>query len=307
MIALRTLAPLALLIAGSTCAREHVPAPCAPAPDVASEATRAEARLAAIRAERAEPLDARAYAYSNDSWCGNSHVAEHVELAPRAGIVWSYESGFSGERWTNHGDVVESDAEHIVVRWAIDPASLRVNGGVRSATGLSDEIFLVKWGDYAFLVPHVRMRAFCDDFSAFYDPRMIEFPRRWTGATPQRTSDARGDEEPVPEGMPAVPAEFRKFLAPRDLVAHVVAAGETIARDEGGAYVVRERALTLDVGAREGLALDMRLFRVGGGGSGTVVELDDDRAVVRFSVSFERDRAWPDPPEVGALLSPRIR
>lgn len=302
---LRTLGTVALLAFASSCGRESVPAPRA-APDIAREETLAAERLVRIRAELASAPGTGVYTYSNDSWCGNCSVSEHVELAPHAGVVWTYQSGFGGLSWTNHGDVVESRPDRILVRWALDPATLRTDDGVRAGGGLSDELFVVAWGSYSFLVPRDRMRAFCDEINARGDARMAAMPWRWTGTIPRRTSESGGDDEPAPDGSPAIPIEFRPLLLPKPIQTRVTAAGESVVHYDGtSTYAEHEIALTVDAGSRSGLARGMRLFRVGGGGSGTIVEISDDHAVVRFTALVQHNRIWQDPPEVGAHFSTR--
>jgi hypothetical protein len=306
MIPLRTLATFALLACGWSCGRESVPVPRA-APDIAREEALAAERLVRIRAELASAPGTGVYTYSNDSWCGNCSVSEHVELAPRAGIVWTYNSGFGGLSWIDHGDVVESRPDRILVRWALDPASLRADDGMRAGGGLSNELFVVAWGSYSFLVPRDRMHAFCDEVNAAGDARMAAVPWRWTGTTPRRTSEWGGDEESAPDGPPAVPAEFRALLLPKPIETQVVTKGESVVHYDGSStYAEHEIALTLDAGSRSGLALGMRLFRVPGGGSGTIVELADDRAVVRFTALVQHNRLWENPPKVGAHFSTRV-
>lgn len=182
-------------------------------------------------------------------------------IAPESGYV-AYEA-ISMESFAliDHGRAAASNGDAIRFQSA---RSAAVGAAEQPSPGrfgrLSDEMIIVRWGDYRFLVPRNEILAFCNYANASLPVGLAFYLRdRQYSCCEEILATFVSSRAP---GLPDVPDEFRDFLCTRPIDARVIAVGESkwVLRAAPRIWTEWRTAVTLDAGARDGLRPGMWLF-----------------------------------------------
>lgn len=200
-------------------------------------------------------------------WAGSytSGIAAFLTIAPDCGFVAYENISMQFISLIDHGDLTSVDSD--VIRpspfrdpgTAPDPATAVPR---RRFGGISDEMCIVRWDDYRFLVPRDAMLMFCNFANADL-PVSIQFYLRGPGLG-SLNANLPFDAfiKFPPSGLPDVAREFRDHLLLQAIDATVIEVQEsrtvTIA-DPMGRWE-RHVTVTLDAGSRAGLHPGMWLF-----------------------------------------------
>ena len=225
-----------------------------PTSQTASDAARWQAYRKARDAEEANALNRRerirrelkmlgehewAGVYSNGG--GRSSVTLHI--APKSGCAYTW-YGCLGWYDVNHGGVLSTSDDAIVLDWKIDPELSRYDA-------VAATMVRVRWGDRRYLIPKTQMLIFCDDVNS---GRLRRSLKCGTGSYLLREEDGETDVS----GLPVVPKEYRSWILREPILARATdssASEPRIERDDEGDIVLSmvDVTLTLDVGRDAGV------------------------------------------------------
>lgn len=203
-------------------------------------------------------------------------------LAPKGGFVYSESLPTCACTYTSRavGKVsIEGDAVAIVPEFTDCGLPLEFCGG---------KMYRVEWGGRRYLVSEEDLMAFCNAVNSREEPGF-----RGRASFLLRV----GDEKKKIEGLPSVPAGFRKYLLKEPVTAKVIGIHGAAEGEEPAEKDKRLPEMTLDVGRKQGVLPKMELFvedvdcpvpRV------VVVTSSEDTCRVRFSPILE-DEPIPSP------------
>lgn len=231
----------AMRVAAVVCAALPMPlvAATSPPPDASDEAA-VEGQRRAIRQEIA---GLGAHRWAGDYYEGDGLGANIAfTLAPNRGVAATWR-GCLGLYGANRGRVIE---ENGVLRMRYDRPNASGFGG------FPDALRPVAWGERRYLIPEAKMMAFVNALHHGYEPR-----KQMHGMFLL----AQGDEKRAVVGLPDLPLRYRALLRAQPLNVRVVASALEDKKKESNPSLgcnYRYR-LTLDRGARDGLAPDLEL------------------------------------------------
>ncbi|MDZ4859635.1 MAG: hypothetical protein SGI88_11695 [Candidatus Hydrogenedentes bacterium] len=159
-----------------------------------------------------------------------------LTVAPKSGftITWHGCVGLYGH---NYGTVIEKDERLVLV------PELPNNAGEFASFDL--EYIPVEWGERHYLVAAAAVSNFCNEVNSGWEPR-----KRIHGMTLLR----RGNENKKAEGLPELPAQYKKFLLPKPIHAKILSVGSGVHQDEiiPGEHPINHE-VTIDAGAQDGV------------------------------------------------------
>lgn len=141
-------------------------------------------------------------------WAGTYYTGDGlgmnvaIAVAPKSGIAYTWH-GCLGLYDANHGEIVETAPDSLMIKWAIDPK--------KSQFGfLSSKLYFVRWGQRRYLVPEGRMRSLASQYNRGGWAR----DGLWGNPLRHEGRDERNSERttPSPAGRPQLPAEFAKLI-----------------------------------------------------------------------------------------------
>lgn len=195
------------------------------------------------RAIRQEIAGLRAHPWAGDYYEGDGLGANIAfTLAPNHGVAATWH-GCLGLYGANRGRVVE---ENGMLRLRYDRPNASGFGGFPEA------LRPVAWGKRRYLIPEARMMAFVNAIHHGYEPR-----KQMHGMFLL----AKGDETRRGDGLPDLPLRYRTLLRSEPLELRVVSSALDEKKKESNPTLgcnYRYR-LTLDRGARDGLAPDLEV------------------------------------------------
>lgn len=181
-------------------------------------------------------------------WAGDYYEGDGLganiafSLAPNRGVAATWR-GCLGLYGANRGRVVE---ENGVLRMRYDRPNASGFGG------FPETLRPVAWGERRYLIPEAKMMGFVNALHHGYEPR-----KQMHGMFLL----AQGDEKRPVVGLPDLPLRYRALLRTQPLSVRVVASALEDKKKESNPSLgcnYRYR-LTLDRGARDGLAPDLEL------------------------------------------------
>lgn len=198
---------------------------------------------------------------------------EGLVLAPSAGVVWWYGVGtLSDAEYLDHGRIVSSNTERIVVEWTIAPHAPHLHLPWDRMTLLSDELVRVSWIGGEYLVPAVRMPAFLGVQPSTLEEAPSLAPRKggWI-ITDQFETRPTIDQNP-----PTVPTSWMEYILPRQLSARAtLVAGPAMVfplLEKGSSWVQRlpwnvlfqggwyRWTYSIPIGTEDGLRVGMPMY-----------------------------------------------
>lgn len=228
-----------------------------------------------------------AHAWAGDYYAGDGLGANTtLLLAPAAGFVFEW-----------HGCLGLYDRNYGAVAWAGDRVRLTFTfpNQRKGFQGIAPEFVPVAWGERRYLVAADELMGFCNAVNSGDEPRRDLHGRHLL---------RRGDEKKPARGQPALPAEFGRHLLAEPLTATIVAVGASTTRPSVVEWRFRDTPVTLDVGARQGVAVGMKLLVVAPedvAESVRVTRVEEDRAEALMTQAGEEEPG----PQVGWRLSTR--
>ena len=235
---------------------------------------------AAMEARRRRILD-EIEALGEHDWAGvyssgGGYTGFTLCIAPKSGAVWR-SWGCMGTYDLNHGDIVEYTGDRFTFDLAFDAAlnTTRRYTFTMPRRMVSDEWFLVRWGDERIVVPSTKMVEACASAGGGF---FSGYRRR--------------DHEPnnmifsnIPEVPPQIPEPYGRFVLDENLTCSIVRAEPCvqIGTFTTGQDKYRVRA-EVDIGAKQGLLPGMRVHitEPGKRGKAEVVWVGASRGLVEF-------------------------
>jgi len=240
-----------------------------------------EQRLLAIHAEVARTAPEHPWAgtyYEGDGLGANVSLS----LAPISGFAFEWH-GCMGLYDRNFGLVEEyPDRLEFQFQFPNDRSGFQ---------GLDPVVVPVCWGERHYLIPQTQLEEFCRDVNKGWEPRAEVH-----GFYLLR----EGDEEKPAPGLPSVPPEVRPLLLEAPIEASVIRVGESWQKDE---HYIATR-LTLDKGAKEGIAKDMWM-RLLNPDQHCIVRIDEVETDSCSGVMTTPMRYYV-PPEIGWRFSSKV-
>lgn len=235
----------------------------------------AEAKIASLRAA----IDREAAQFGEEHWAGNYYEGDgmganiSLAIAPKAGFAYEWH-GCLGLYDRNYGPVTDRDG--VLLLESMLPNEEK---GFR----ISDQLIPVRWGKRHYLIRPDKMLDFCNEVNTGSEPRK---------GVHGMALLKRGDEKIDVNGLPEIPAAYRKHLRTEPLKGKITEVHGATSRTFGE-YTRYEYPCVIDVGEDDGVFEGM-VFKVDDPTTHTlararVIEVRKKTATVVVDVSVPRD------------------